>query len=687
METLAVKYRPKTFEDVTGQNYTVDILKYQIENDKTKQAYLFSGASGCGKALENSTPVLTADGWRPIKDIKVGDSVYGSDGDLHKVTGVYPQPPRRQGFIINFSDKTSIIADAEHLWTGHWSFVGSVLKPETKTTKELYQHYTVNDFTRKRTPRFRIRRPDAVLYTSRVVEIPPMLYGLFMISIRKIRGEYGLHLSDKRHRDIIIDTLLKFGVRFKDGMRVCAFGRYGEFLSELEFDKFDYWQKFIKIWKMGEDGNWSAVYSEDYLKNSVYARIKLLTGICMMAYDRKTLYQINTNKIEFAEFLWDLVSGLGCNGLVHKYIQGGHEFYRVQVIPNSLVMERICEILPFRKFGRDKNFKVCVSIESIVPAKQGLKYTCIEVDSPDHLYVIQNYILTHNTTVARIFANKLGDKTEIIEVDAASNSGVDNVRALIEEAQFKSLSGGKKVYIWDEAHNLSKSAMETFLKTLEEPPEDVIFIFCTTEPHKLPKTIQNRMMRFNFTRMENEQIVDRLAFIMESEQRAGLSLKYSNEALSYIARVSHGGMRDAIANMEKCINSEKDLTVENVCGVLSLVSYNDLFLLTKAVLNRNDGSIISIIEDLYSKGVDLKQFVNQFMLFVLDLLKFYYTADIDMTELPSFFQEEWDGLGINDILLGDLKHLLAELMGLNSKLVYESNPKPFLEMILMGVSK
>ena len=680
METLAVKYRPQVFEDVTGQGYTVDILRHQLENDKVKQGYLFSGASGCGKALENSTRVLAENGWTAIGDLKVGDQVYGSDGKLHEVLGVYPQG-RRKGYKLHFTDGTEITADAEHLWLGHYSF--SSLKEKTVTTQELFDYYSKTDFEVKRSPRFRIRRASAIQFRGKEVFYPPRLYGFFLVNCRRYFGNAGIVITSNRNKALIFNMLESYGIRFKSGKTTCAYGRKGELLNEVIYDKFGYFKRFCKELERFQSLRGEIPY--DYLYNDVHFRIEFLIGVLYTAYDRGTLFQINTNDDKFARDFKVLGNGLGCNTLCHEYMHGGRPFFRIQLIPSRAIRDEIGGALPLKPIGRMKNEFIGVSIDKITPAKRGLEYTCIEVDAPDHLYVTENFLLTHNTTVARIFARELGENTELIEIDGASNSSVEMVRDLIKEASFKSLNGGKKVYLCDEFHNISKAGFEAFLKTLEEPPPDVVFIFCTTEPHKVPKTIQNRLMCFNFTRMEIGQIVDRLKYIMGCEKEDGLVLNYEDEALNYIAKVSHGGMRDAIANMEKCINADMDLTVENVCDILSLTSYNDLFKLVEAVLKNDNQVILDRVQAIYEAGGDLKQFVSQFMLFVLDLIKFYYTEDIDLTELPSFMQNEYEGLGLTAERVVELRRFLGRLMDLNAKLVYESNPKPYIEMILLGV--
>ena len=152
------------------------------------------------------------------------------------------------------------------------------------------------------------------------------------------------------------------------------------------------------------------------------------------------------------------------------------------------------------------------------------------------------------TTIARVFAKKLnGGLGTPIEIDGASNNGVDNVRAIIEESKTRAIDSEYKVIIIDECHAITTQGWQAFLKCIEEPSPYTIFIFCTTDPQKIPVTILNRVMRFNLTRISTEEIKNRLLYISSVEG-------YTNyqDSCDYIARLSCGGMRDAIAMLEKC---------------------------------------------------------------------------------------------------------------------------------------
>ena len=222
------------------------------------------------------------------------------------------------------------------------------------------------------------------------------------------------------------------------------------------------------------------------------------------------------------------------------------------------------------------------------------------------------------TTLARIFANKINKgQGSPIEIDGASNNGVDNVRNIIKEATERSIDSEYKIYIIDECHQITIAAWNAFLKCIEEPPKYTIFMFCTTEPNKIPNTILNRVMRFNLTRVPIEQIKNRLLYVCKQEG-------YTNydETCDYISKISFGGVRDSLALLEKAASYSTDLNIDNVLKSLGNFSYNVLFDLTDAMTHKDEENIIKIINYCFNTGNDLKLFINQFTDFSLDLFKY-----------------------------------------------------------------
>lgn len=291
---------------------------------------------------------------------------------------------------------------------------------------------------------------------------------------------------------------------------------------------------------------------------------------------------------------------------------------------------------------------------------------------------------TGKTTCARIFANEINEGNGIpIELDAASHSSVEDVRGIIEQAQTKSLYSEYKVFIVDECHSLSGTAWQAFLKLLEEPPAKSIFIFCTTNPEKIPATILSRVQRYNFHRISQEGIHNRLMYIYQTEcleNKWQLSQSYVS-AFDYIAKIANGGMRDAITLLDKCLSYSTDLTIENVLKAIGNADYVTMMNLTDAIVHTDNKEIINIIEDVNADGVDLKQFIKQFLNFVLDVSK-YSLAGIEFTNLPNTEGlVKW--LNKKSEEFDKILTLLDILVSLNSEIKYDDNPKYMIEATLL----
>ena len=287
---------------------------------------------------------------------------------------------------------------------------------------------------------------------------------------------------------------------------------------------------------------------------------------------------------------------------------------------------------------------------------------------------------TGKTTTARIFANEInkGQGTPV-ELDAASNNSVDDVREIAQQARTKSLDSEYRIYILDECHVFSSSAWQAMLKLLEEPPMKTIFILCTTNPEKIPKTILSRVQRYDFQRISQKGIMQRLEHILSSEFGVDSNYMLDNAAaLEYIAKVADGGMRDAITMLDKCLAYSTELTVENVIKALGLADYDVMFNLSKALVKKDSKTVIDIIESIYASGKDLKVFIKTYMNFMLDICKFNVTRSYNYIQIPTFYGVETYGW-----LLEKGNHLLDVLVKLNEQLRWDGTTKNTVEAVLL----
>ena len=209
-----------------------------------------------------------------------------------------------------------------------------------------------------------------------------------------------------------------------------------------------------------------------------------------------------------------------------------------------------------------------------------------------------------------------GSIMDVKEIDAASNNGVDNIREIRDDVRYVSANTKYTVYIIDEVHMLSSGAFNALLKTLEEPPENVIFILATTEAHKLPQTILSRCQRFDFKRIRPEDIILRMKEIAHGD-----GLKISEDGYALLARLADGSMRDGLSILERVLSAaEGEITAETIEGVLGISDDEQIFSITDAIIKNNINKILSIIDSVLSDGKDLKVFTDSVIAHFRDLL-------------------------------------------------------------------
>ena len=324
----------------------------------------------------------------------------------------------------------------------------------------------------------------------------------------------------------------------------------------------------------------------------------------------------------------------------------------------------------------------------------------IESNKISHAYLFSGTRGTGKTSCAKIFARAVNcvQKTgaspcnicefcmaalenrslSIIEIDAASNNGVDNIRDIVEEVKYPPAEGKYKVYIIDEVHMLSTGAFNALLKTLEEPPKHTIFILATTDPQKLPATILSRCHRFSFKRLLSADLVDSLKAYLD-----GQKIIIEENALKYIAQISDGAMRDALSILDQSLTffADEEITLEKIRSIVGAVDDAILFELTNALLEKNSFLCLELIEKLIIDGKDINQFVASQIthfrnLLVAKALKAPHANALDLSmdsvekllEQSSLFTVEQLVIFIENFSL------------LQSKIKYEKQPRILLEV-------
>ena len=261
-----------------------------------------------------------------------------------------------------------------------------------------------------------------------------------------------------------------------------------------------------------------------------------------------------------------------------------------------------------------------------------------------HAYLFAGPRGTGKTTMAKLLAKALnceegigkqcneckncraiieGTHPDVLELDAASNNGVDEIRELIDRVKYGCILGRYKVYIIDEVHMLSAGAFNALLKTLEEPPEHVIFILATTEPHKILPTILSRCQRYDFTRVSNEDIKERIKIILEEE-----GIEFNEEAVDLIVNLADGGMRDALSILDQGIAyTGGSLNVQNVLDIFALESKEEKISLINSINDKNVPDVLQRLNHYISRGTDIKRLTDDLLLILKDVL-IYQTSRV-----------------------------------------------------------
>lgn len=700
--SLANKYRPQTFEDVVEQTEIKTILVNQMQTNNLKHAYLFCGGAGTGKAQPLDSMVLTPTGYVRMGDVYIGQEVIDGLGERTVITDIFPQGVKPI-YKVTFSDRTSVLCSSEHLWkVGEYNAHKKCVEWKVKSVEELIESGIRKKHSSTETRlRYRIPLP-CIEFDGGNLDVDPYLMGVLL-------GDGAL--TDKTvsianpEQDIIDKVALCLqGTDYElhkvnqKNLERCPI--YNIVQKEIKptnqfMENNSFREKYLNKYGICEKSVNKHIPSE-YLYTSVENRIKLLQGLFdtdgwVDNRNVRSVLQFSTSSENLSNDFAFLVRSLGGTDTVVKKKKGyklkGEANYMgvAETFEHTIKLPRL--VLPFSSIKHTSKYKEpqngpqrkIVNIEYV--GEQECQ--CIMVKSSDHTYITDNVTVTHNTTSARIIANMMnGGVGKPIELDCASHNGVDDMRMIIDECKTRPIGSKYKIFVLDECHMLTVQAWNSLLKILEEPPEYIIFLFCTTDPQKIIGTIMSRVQRFNFHRISIDGIYNRLKYIIENENNERELAEeqliiYEDEALRYIARLAKGGMRDSITTLEKCLDYSLNLTTQNVLKVTSGgVNEETLLQMTQYIVNGDCKSALLFFNDIYMSGVDVSLFIKLYIEFLQNCTKYLLTGSPDITTLSNISFEWLNGnVGNTDLIRNLLEDIMTIRTNYNSedlKIIVES---------------
>lgn len=314
-----------------------------------------------------------------------------------------------------------------------------------------------------------------------------------------------------------------------------------------------------------------------------------------------------------------------------------------------------------------------------------------------HAYLFAGPRGTGKTTVAKLLAKSLnctgdnppcdscsnckaitaGEHPDVIEIDAASNNGVDEVRDLIDKVKYAPINGKYKVYIIDEVHMMSTGAFNALLKTLEEPPAHIVFVLATTEPHKILPTIISRCQRFDFKKVDDEDIINRLEYVLKLENK-----EYEVPALELVAKLAEGGMRDALSILEQCLAYNSILTVESVNMVYGLLSMDNKIIFIKQLLSKDLKGILASLDNMLSTSIDIKRLTYDLIDVLKDIIIYKNTQDISILFVLS--KKDVDNLAPY-ILIDEAFEIIDVLVDASSHYSQSLDAKTYFELAMLKI--
>lgn len=673
--TLAVKYRPKSFDDVVEQSAIKDILEEQIRTNSFKHAYLFCGPAGCGKTTAarifandmnegKGNPIevdaASNNGVDNIREIiesarkKALDSdykVYIVDECFHKDTLVDTPTGKRRICSIKPGDKV-------YNMTGV-ATVSNVFKNRVFTNRLCC--VTINGEQILTTVDHLFFTNDGWVSAKDLVEGDTVYVHSNLSELRK-------GISEESKRCQIVQSGMCKSIESSNSDKV-GYSKLCDMwegvsmqAASRETDLFRGLQKYVDISNREGKEVLRPCSSENEGEQSFES-----TG-CASQNSRDSKEE------------WDFTHLDGCSWREWSLYEASDSLERVigygvdtrvrdthplsaECSPLSYELQSRPRLTYFETGDRGGWCRPQYEVATVIRRKEN------EVSEQFRVDRVEIYQPGNNDRLFGCYFSDSELREETVEMYDLEVKGHPSYFA-----------GGVLVH---NCHMLSTGAWNAMLKLLEEPPKTTIFIMCTTDPQKIPATILSRVQRYDFSKISLPSIIDRLKYILDEENDTAEvqgAFQYDEEAIQYIAKLADGGMRDAITMLDKCVSLSPEITTQNVVRALGTVDYGVHFDLLMRLTTGDRVGAVEAVEKVYQAGKDLKQFIKQFQYFVVDVCKFKMFSSfqyVNIPELPEYRQ------GMEDEDLELVVKVLDWVRQLNSDIKWESNPKAIIETSVM----
>ena len=632
MISLATKYRPSKLEDVVGQSVTVDILRYQIEKEILAGALGFFGASGCGKTTiaRIVSNMINDNKGHPIEiDAASNNSV----DDVRNIIEGASQRSLDSKYKVYIIDECFV--PGSMISTPNGDIPIEEIKPKSKVAS-LTGFNTVRDVIKKQVPtshlltvnlsngrKFVTTKNHLVFTSNGWVEAQNLIAGDELFDYTRMQKLWDDILQSNGQKSILqqpVSSGLSEKVKYANE-------------TESETDR----ENLSNMWKTLHSEH--SIFSEKDLFQGLYANIYI--GVKqdyseLRIWDGKTEVIFTKNEDEQSN------ESNRCNRKDEDYERiewhsacmagktwGKWSIYR----STDEIISQFRQFLGVRTRGK---------YESPSKRKPGEISVCVQSrpwlqKSNDSCRGGWQFSSIEKAAVSRYKENNCFGTVRVDSIEVYKPGNIGKCRSSSEEyttVYDLSVIGSPTYFVNSvlvhNCHAISSQGWQAFLKLLEEPNKYTKFIFCTTNPEKIPDTVISRLQTFTFTKISDEQIVDRLRYICRAEE-----LELDDNSLKFITRISNGSMRQSIANLEKCTKTSKIVSYEEVVKIAGSSNYDLMIELFKAIYNKNDKIAVSIVENVYKSGKDLKLFVFEFLKFVLDLSKAkIFENNLSITSLP-----------------------------------------------------